>query len=477
MGLERVHVRGIAPERLEPLIGTERAAAFAQTAYAARAFLEGRSVLNVNSTATGGGVAELLQTLLAYARGAGVDARWAVIQGNPRFFEITKRIHNHLYGTPGDGGPLGAAERRDYEDTARQNVDELAAMVGTGDVVVLHDPQTAALVPAVRRGGGRVVWRCHVGIDVPNDYSQLAWSFLRPYLEDVDGFVFSCAHFAPEWIPHDRLTVIPPSIDPFSAKNELIEPDDVLRTLQRVGLLAGTVSASQSDAQFTRRDGSRGRVRRPVDMVGTQPPPPPDVPIVLQASRWDTLKDMPGVMLGFAERLAGLGDAHLMLAGPEAIGVADDPEAMGVLEECRTIWRRLPARARERIHLVCVPMADPDEAAAIVNALQRYATVVVQKSLAEGFGLTVAEAMWKGRPVVGSAVGGIIDQIVSGETGWLLADPTDLDEYANAIGRLLADRAGADRMGAGGQQRARSHFLADRHLSQWAELFARVVNR
>jgi trehalose synthase len=212
-------------------------------------------------------------------------------------------------------------------------------------------------------------------------------------------------------------------------------------------------------------------------MVGTQPPPPPDVPIVLQASRWDTLKDMPGVMLGFAERLAGLGDAHLMLAGPEAIGVADDPEAMGVLEECRTIWRRLPARARERIHLVCVPMADPDEAAAIVNALQRYATVVVQKSLAEGFGLTVAEAMWKGRPVVGSAVGGIIDQIVSGETGWLLADPTDLDEYANAIGRLLADRAGADRMGAGGQQRARSHFLADRHLSQWAELFARVVNR
>lgn len=477
MGLEQVHVRGIAPERLEPLIGAERAAAFAETADTARAFFDGRAVLNVNSTATGGGVAELLQTLLAYARGAGVDARWAVIEGDPRFFEITKRIHNHLYGTPGDGGPLGAAERREYEDTARRNADELAAMVSAGDIVALHDPQTAALVPAVRRGGGRIVWRCHVGIDVPNDYSELAWSFLRPYLEDVDGFVFSCARFAPEWIPRDRLTVIAPSIDPFSAKNELIEPDDVLRTLQRVGLLAGSASASQSDATFTRRDGTRGRVGRPVDMVGTLPPPAPDVPIVLQASRWDTLKDMPGVMLGFAERLAKLGDAHLILAGPEAIGVADDPEAEGVLEECLTMWRRLPAMARERIHLACVPMADPDEAAAIVNALQRYATVVVQKSLAEGFGLTVAEAMWKGRPVVGSSVGGIIDQIVSGETGWLLADPSDLDEYANAVERLLADPAGADRMGASGQERARSHFFADRHLSQWAELFARIANR
>lgn len=475
MGLEQVHVRGIAPDRLEPLIGAERAAAFARTAYKARAFLDGRTVLNVNSTATGGGVAELLQTLLAYARGAGVDARWAVIKGDPRFFEITKRIHNHLYGTPGDGGPLGAAERRDYEDTTRRNADELAAMVDAGDVVVLHDPQTAALVPAARRGGARVVWRCHIGVDVPNDYSDLAWSFLRPYLQDVDGYVFSCARFAPEWIPQDRVTVIAPSIDPFSAKNELIEPDDVLRTLQRVGVLAG--SASESDAGFTRRDGTRGRVRRPVDMVGTQPPPAPDVPIVLQASRWDSLKDMPGVMLGFAEQLAGLGEAHLILAGPEAIGVADDPEAVGVLEECRTMWRRLPAMARERIHLACVPMADPDEAAAIVNALQRYATVVVQKSLAEGFGLTVAEAMWKGRPVVGSAVGGIIDQIVSGETGWLLADPSDLDQYANAVERLLADRAAADRMGASGQERARNQFLADRHLLQWAELIARVVNR
>ena len=155
MPLEQVDVRGVAPERLEPFIGAERTAAFATTAGQARALLEGRVVLNVNSTASGGGVAELLQTLLAYARGAGVDARWAVIKGDPRFFEITKRIHNHLYGTPGDGGPLGAAEHHDYEETTRRNADEVAAIVRTDDVVVLHDPQTAALAPAFHRGRAR----------------------------------------------------------------------------------------------------------------------------------------------------------------------------------------------------------------------------------------------------------------------------------------------------------------------------------
>jgi trehalose synthase len=266
--------------------------------------------------------------------------------------------------------------------------------------------------------------------------------------------------------------VIAPSIDPFSAKNEPIGRDDVVRMLQQIGLLA---DGRGSSFEFTRRDGRRGRIGGSVDLVGTGPPPAPDVPIVLQASRWDALKDMPGVMRGFAERLAGMGDAHLILAGPECDGVADDPEAQAVLDECRAVWRALPTGARERIHLACVPMADPDEAAAIVNALQRHAAVVVQKSLAEGFGLTVAEAMWKGRPVVGSAVGGIVDQIVPGETGWLVEDPLDLDEYAQAVGRLLADPAGADRMGANGRRRVRSEFLADRHLTKWAELFSRVV--
>jgi trehalose synthase len=472
MGLEEVVVRPLAPERLEPFIGEERAAALDEIAAAARTALRDRTVLNVNSTATGGGVAELLQTLLAYAQGAGVDARWAVIEGDARFFEITKRIHNHLYGIPGDGGPLGAAERHDYEESLARSVAELTAAVRPGDVIVLHDPQTAGLAAAARRSGARVVWRCHVGVDTANAHSELAWDFLRPYVEGADGYVFSCERFAPRWVPRDLLTVIPPSIDPYAAKNQGIEPDDVVRTLGRVGVL--TDGMHESGCEFTRRDGTRARVDRSVDFAATVAPPRADEPVVLQASRWDALKDMPGVMRGFAEGLVDTG-AHLILAGPATTGVADDPEANGVLADCVAFWQSLPPRAKERIHLVCVPMTDPDEAATVVNALQRHATVVVQKSLAEGFGLTIVEAMWKARPVVASAVGGILDQVVSGETGWLLDDPHDPDDFARAVGGLLDDRALAERMGARGEHRARTLFLADRHLAQWAQLFGRVA--
>jgi trehalose synthase len=473
MPLQEVEVRALSPGRLGSLLGPERAQRFEATAATACALLQGRSVVNVNSTATGGGVAELLQTLLAYARGAGVDARWVVIEGDPRFFEITKRVHNHLYGTPGDGGPLGPAERRDYEDTLGRNATSLLDLVGGEDIVVLHDPQTAGLAAAIRRAGARVVWRCHVGIDVPNEHSERGWEFLRPYVEDADGFVFSCEWFAPTWVSRDHLAVIAPSIDPFSAKNESIDQETVVAMLQYVGLLDG--GGREPVGTFTRRNGSRGHVTRHVDLVGTGPPPPHDVPIVLQASRWDALKDMPGVLVGFADYIVDRTAAHLVLAGPQTSGVADDPEANSVLQECVSLWRTLPKHAQRRIHLACVPMEDPDEAAAIVNALQRHATVVVQKSLAEGFGLTVVEAMWKSRPVIGSAVGGIVDQIVSCETGILLDDARNLEQYAQSVCSLLDDPAEADRLGVNGRQRAAQKYLGDRHLEQWAQLFARFA--
>jgi trehalose synthase len=225
--------------------------------------------------------------------------------------------------------------------------------------------------------------------------------------------------------------------------------------------------------RFTRRDGTTGVISRRVDLLGTEPVPDASVPVVLQASRWDVMKDMPGVMNGFARLIAPQTDAHLVLAGPETSGVADDPEADGVLRACRDDWQRFPEDLRRRIHLACVPMADGDEAAAIVNALQRHATVVVQKSFAEGFGLTVTEAMWKSRPVVGGAVGGIVDQIVPGETGWLV-DPHDLDDYARAVCSLLLDPPGAERMGAAGRERTVSEFLGDRHLERWAALFEQL---
>ena len=470
--LQEVDVQALDAARLEPLIGPDRTARYEAVAEATESLMRGRSVLNVNSTATGGGVAEMLQTLLAYGRGAGLDIRWLVIRGDPEFFEITKRIHNGLYGSPGDGGDLGEAERRHYERTLRTNADELRALVRPSDVVLIHDPQPAGLAAAMATAGAKVVWRCHVGADEPNEWTERSWSFLRPYLDGVDAFVFSRRAFAPSWADDSRLYVIPPSIDPFSAKNEPISQRNVRLILGYTGLIGG--DGATPSVPFARRDGSPGRINRRVDIMQTGPPPPVDAPTVVQVSRWDHQKDMQGVMDGFAEHVDPSLEAHLLLAGPAVTGVADDPEAAEVLEECTERWRALPHAARSRIHLACTPMADPDEAAAIVNALQRNAAVVVQKSIAEGFGLTVAEAMWKARPIVASAVGGIGDQIMSGAHGLLVSDPRDLASFGTAVETLLRDRTEAARLGANARARANAEFLGDRHLEQYGRLLAQL---
>ncbi|HEU5404617.1 MAG TPA: glycosyltransferase [Gaiellaceae bacterium] len=474
--LHEVEVQAIDAARLEPLVGEERMALFERTAELAREALAGSSVLNVNSTGSGGGVAEMLQTLLSYARGAGVDARWLVIAGDPGFFAITKRIHNGLYGTAGDGGDLGPFERARYERVLRENADELLALVRPGDVAVVHDPQPAGLVATLKKAGARVVWRCHVGLDTPNEWSERSWEFLRPYLADVDAIVVSRATFAPPWADPAQVHVIHPSIDPFSAKNEPISARNAQLALSYVGLLDGT-SETAPAMRFTRRDGSPGRIDRRVDVVQTGPPAPADVPLVVQISRWDRLKDMAGVMTGFVEHVDPSLGAHLLLAGPVVTGVADDPEAAEVLDECTALWRELPHAARSRVHLACIPMTDPDENAAIVNAIQRSASVVVQKSLAEGFGLTVAEAMWKRKPVVASAVGGIVDQIENDVHGLLVSDPADLPAFGAAVESLIRDREHAAQLAQDARRRVIDEFLGDRHLEQYAALFEQLADR
>jgi trehalose synthase len=474
--LHEVDVQAIDAARLEPLIGAERMAQFERAAEAAREALAGSSVLNVNSTGAGGGVAEMLQTLLAYARGAGIDARWLVIEGDPDFFAITKRIHNGLYGTAGDGGDLGPAEHRHFEDVLRANADELLAHIRSGDVVVIHDPQPSALVAAAKSAGARVVWRCHVGLDHPNEWSERSWEFLRPYLADADAVVVSRAAFAPPWADPAQVHVIQPSIDPFSAKNEPISLRNARLALSYVGLLDGSVETPPT-VRFTRRDGSPGRIDRRVDVVQTGPPPPAEAPLVVQISRWDRMKDMAGVMTGFVQHVDPSLDAHLLLCGPVVTGVADDPEGADVLDECTAAWRELPHAARSRVHLACIPMADPDENAAIVNAIQRQASVVVQKSLAEGFGLTVAEAMWKRQPVVASAVGGIVDQIEDGVHGLLVHDPADLSAFGAAVESLLRDREDAAQLAENARLRVIDRFLGDRHLEQYGALFEQLPRR
>ena len=443
-------------DALAQVLTDEQAERFRAAASRAAETLSGRTVWNVSSTATGGGVAEMLRTLLGYVAGAGVRTGWLVLAGDADFFTITKRLHNAIHGL-GDGA-FTAAEREHYERVLARYVPELLDRIGPRDIVLLHDPQPAGLVEPLRQAGVPVVWRSHIGVDRPNATSVAAWDFLRGYVEPADAFVFSRRQYAPAWVPTDRLWVIPPSIDPLSAKNRPIPAEERVRILIRGGLLSG------------------GEPRL-AQVVQGAPPPPADTRLVVQVSRWDRLKDMAGVMAGFAGIAPGREDVHLMLVGPAVAGVTDDPEGAQVLAECLEGWRTLPAGVRERVHLASVPTEDVEENATIVNAIQRHAAVVTQKSLAEGFGLTVAEAMWKARPVVASAVGGIQDQIEHGRNGLLIPDPRDLDAFAAAVGRVLDDGQLARRLGEAAHRRVRDQYLGDRHLGQYVELFDAVLGR
>jgi trehalose synthase len=461
----------LAATELEPIIGPERYTRLLAVATMFRERLGRRTIWNVSSTAVGGGVAEMLRVLAGYTAGLGIAIRWSVIGGDPGFFAITKRVHNQIHGQVGSAGPVGPADAGHYEQVLAANADELLRMVRPGDVVLLHDPQTAGLTPALVRAGTRVVWRCHIGADRQNDVTRAAWDFLRPYLEPANAYVFTRRQYVPVWVPEALTRIIPPSIDPYSAKNEELSAETVTAILATIGVLGD--GPPPAPGRFTRHDRTSGEVTRAASVTAEARPGPAD-PVVVQVSRWDRLKDMPGVMRGFAEHVAPAGDGYLILAGPEVSGVADDPEGGQVLAECVAQWRALPAATRARALLVTLPLDDVEENAAMINAIQRHASVIVQKSLAEGFGLTVAEGMWKGRPVVGSAVGGIQDQITEG-TGLMVRDPTDLAAFGSQVRWLLGHRAEAERMGRAGQEHVRAHYLGDRHLLQYADLFTEVI--
>lgn len=442
-GLREVDVPTLPLDRLRDVIGDDRYGELVAAGDDVRGRLAGRTVWNVNSTASGGGVAEMLRVLVGYGAGLGIDVRWLVIDGDAPFFEITKRLHNRIHGSPGDRGALGEAEAAHYDSVAARNATPLLEQVRAGDVVLLHDPQTAGLVAPVEAADAHVVWRCHIGADAPNSCTEEAWRFLEPFASPAHALVFSRDAHVPAWARRRgrRVAIIPPSIDPLSAKNAPLDADTIRRVVDDCGL-----------------------------------PGDDAVPLVVQVSRWDRLKDMRGVMVGFASRVVdAVPDAHLALVGPAVEGVGDDPEGAEVLAECTATWEALPAAARARVHLVTLPMDDVDENARMVNALQRRATIVVQKSLAEGFGLTVAEGMWKGNPVVASAVGGIVDQVVDG-TGVLLDDPRDLDAFGDVLVELLHDPDGMAAMGRRAREHVLAEFAGDRHLLRWGELLDEVAS-
>ena len=450
-----------SPEPFSDAVGADAFASFNERAAVMRERLKGRTVWHVNSTSRGGGVAEMLSALLAYDCGIGITNRWLVIDTDDEFIEVTKKIHNRLHGAR-DDGELGADDKQIYERTIAREADELTTLISPGDVVMLHDPQVAGLTSPAKELGATVFWRSHIGADEPDDVVRGAWTFLRPNVEHADGIIFSREAHVWDDLPRERVAIIPPCVDAFSAKNKDLTDEEVVEYLTATGFLAGTAGDVPIMLKPRRRTGE------PID---------PDCSVVTQVGRWDRLKDPVGVIQGFAEHVAPHTDAHLLLSGPLADQVDDDPEGAEVMQEVLAVAEALSGDVAPRVHVVDIPLDDGDESALLVNAIQRHADVVVQKSLAEGFGLTVAEAMWKARPVVASRVGGIQDQIEHDRTGLLVEDPSDLAAFGKAVTDLLTDRERAEKLGENARGSVRDRFLVPAHLLAWYGVLERTLDR
>jgi trehalose synthase len=374
--------------------------------------LAGKRVLNVNSTRVGGGVAEILNRLVPLLRELAIDARWEVIQGNEDFFVLTKNLHNALHGTPVN---FTQRDRQIFDEVTNANLNSIDF---DADIRFIHDPQPAGLIKARKDGSGYWMWRCHIDVSAP---APGAWEFIAPMVERYDLSVFSAPQFARTMkLPQ---VLIAPSIDPLSDKNRELSQSEIEAVLTRLGIHS-------------------------------------DKPIVTQVSRFDRLKDPIGVIKAW--RMArGRYDCQLILAGGSA---TDDPEGAAVLKEVRELAGDDPD-----VHILDLP---PD-ANIEINAIQRASTVVMQKSQKEGFGLTVSEALWKRRPVIAGAVGGIPLQITHKYSGILTHT---IEGAAFWIKQLLGAPDFARRLGENGHNHVRENFLLTRHMRDYMLAFLFVAH-
>lgn len=369
--------------------------------------IKGLRVRNINSTAVGGGVAEILNRMVPFFQELGIAAQWDVIKGGEKFFGVTKRFHNALHGRREDITP------EDFTSFLETNEANLRGMQLDSDVLFIHDPQPIGLIQCKDRLGAKWIWRCHIDVSNPD---PRVWNFLRPFIDRYDAAVFSAPSFC-QPLPI-RQFLIPPSIDPLSDKNKELPEETIRAVLEKYRI-------------------------------------DPAKPIVTQISRFDYLKDPTGVIDAFRLVQRNV-DCQLILAGGAA---TDDPESTEVL--AKTMER---AAGDPDIHVLAIPSGSDLD----INALQRASAVVVQKSLKEGFGLTVAEALWKGRPVVASAVGGITLQVAHKYSGLLCHS---VEGAATAIKQLLQNPAYAKKLGENGREHARQNFLLTRHLRDYLLLF------
>jgi trehalose synthase len=374
--------------------------------------LSGKVIQNINSTFVGGGVAEILSRIIPLLGQLGVEARWNIIKGDNDFFQVTKKFHNALHGRHED---ITAADYELFMETTRENMKELELY---GDVVFVHDPQPAGLIERKKELGKKWLWRCHIDVSHPNED---VWNFLKPFVVQYDAAVFSSPSFSRE-LPI-RQFLISPSIDPLSDKNRELPQETIDSVLAKFGI-------------------------------------PNDKPIITQVSRFDYLKDPLGVIQAF-ELVRKSVDCRLVFAGGTA---SDDPESEEVLASVRERAGNNPD-----IHVLLIPPGSDIE----INALQRASTVIVQKSLSEGFGLTVSEALWKAKPVVASAVGGIPLQVKNKLTGLL---SYGIEGTAYDIRQLLTNSGYAEYLGKNGREHVKYNFLITRHIKDYLLLFLSLFN-
>lgn len=369
--------------------------------------LHGRSLVMVNSTAVGGGVAEILNRMVPVMQELGLQIRWEVMTGGNDFFEVTKAFHNALHGGPYEARPEHFEIFRTYNEQNRKRISL------DSEFVVIHDPQPAALIEARADRAGHWVWRCHIDLSHPNPD---VWKFLEPYVLRYDGAIFSSPEFTRQLSIPQYLFF--PCIDPLSEKNRELEPEFIKEVLERFGI-------------------------------------DPNRPILTQISRFDRLKDPLGVIRAY-QIVRRYFDCQLVLAGG---GAADDPESTVVLAEVRDA-----AEGDPDIHILELPPWSALE----INALQRASTIIIQKSLREGFGLTVTEGLWKKKPVVASAVGGIPQQVIHKQTGLLTRS---VEGAAYQIRFLLSNPALAERLGEQGHEYARETFLITSNVKNYLTMF------
>jgi len=375
--------------------------------------LGGIRVVHVNSTREGGGVAEILDWMVPLMREAGLDASWEVIQGTDDFFEVTKNIHNGLQGRPVD---LSHKGWKIFQEVNEMNMERLRPTLTDADIVVVHDPQPAFLLPLCNGRKGKWIWRGHIDISRP---FRPVWKVLRTMLEKYDASIFSMCEFA-QALPHTQF-IVPPSIDPLSPKNRDLEMSELENVRARFGL-------------------------------------DPERPLLVQVSRFDRFKDPVGVIQAY-RMVRKVLPVQLVLAGGSA---ADDPEGKAVLEDVLEVADENPD-----IHVLSLP----PNAHETINALQRLADIILQKSTREGFGLTVTEGMWKGKPVIGGDTGGIRLQVVNHHTGFLVNTP---EGAAHRIRYLLHHRNRISEIGVDAREFVRENFLLTRQLREYLTLFLAI---